>query len=78
MSYSQNGAAFFYWAYKRRKSDHGARRVPVKRKSFSDGMVVFLFALFCGFFGAAVQLVESAMLHLADLVNSIFTLAQFF
>ncbi|KJZ21424.1 hypothetical protein TW83_18895 [Paracoccus sp. S4493] len=69
MGYSQNGAAFFYWAHKRRKTADEARRVAGKVSSLSDGMVVFLFIVLCGLIGAAVHAFNYVMFHAARLIS---------
>ena len=70
MGYSQNGAAFFYWAHKRRKTAAEAHRVASKGSSLSDGMVVFLFAALCGLIGAAVHAFNYAMSHVATMIDT--------
>lgn len=77
MGYSQNGAAFFYWAHKRRKTADEARRVAGKGSSLSDGMVVFLFAAFCGLIGAAVHAFNYAMSHVANFFDAVLSLIPF-
>lgn len=77
MGYSQNGAAFFYWAHKRRKTADEARRGADKDKSFSDGMVVFLFAALCGLIGAAVHAFNYAMSHVAKIFDAALSLIPF-
>lgn len=71
MGYSQNGAAFFYWAHKLRKTAAEAHRVASKGSSLSDGMVVFLFAALCGLIGAAVHAFNYAMSHVSDFFSLI-------
>lgn len=70
MGYSQNGAAFFYWAHKRRKTTDEERRVAGKVSSLSDGMVIFLFAALCGLIGAAVHAFNYAMSHVARVIDT--------
>lgn len=77
MGYSQNGAAFFYWAHKRRKTADEARRVAGKGSSLSDGMVVFLFIVLCGLVGAAVHAFNYAMFHAAKLLDAALSLIPF-
>lgn len=77
MGYSQNGAAFFYWAHKRRKTADEARRVAGKGSSLSDGMVVLLFIVLCGLIGAAVHAFNYAMFHAAKLFDAALSLIPF-
>ena len=77
MGYSQNGAAFFYWAHKRRKTADEARRSADKGNSLSDGMVVFLFAALCGLVGAAVHAFNYAMSQVAQIFDAALSLIPF-
>lgn len=77
MGYSQNGAAFFYWAHKRRKTTDEARRGAEKGNSLSDGMVVFIFAALCGLIGAAVQAFNYAMSQVAQIFDAALSLIPF-
>lgn len=70
MGYSQNGAAFFYWAHKRRKTADEARRGANESNSLSDGMVVFLFAALCGLIGVAIHAFNYAMSHVARIIDT--------
>lgn len=78
MGYSQNGAAFFYWAQKRRKTADEARRFAGKGRSLSDGMVVFLFVALFGFIGAAIHAVSYVMLKVSSLFDAAISLVPFF
>ena len=69
MGYSQNGAAFFYWAHKRRKTADKARRGADKGNSLSDGIVVFLFAALFGLIGAVVHAFNYAMSQVAKIFD---------
>lgn len=69
MGYSQNSAAFFYWAHKRRKTADQASRVAGKGSSLSDGMVIFLFVALCGLIGAAVHAFNYAMSQVAKIFD---------
>lgn len=78
MGYSQNGAAFFYWAQKRRKTADEARRVAGKGRSLSDGMVVFLFVALFAFIGAAIQAASYVMLKVSNLFDAAISSVPFF
>ena len=77
MGYSQNGAAFFYWAHKRRKTADQASRVAGKGSSLSDGMVIFLFVALCGLIGAAVHAFNYAMSQVAQIFDVALSLIPF-
>ena len=77
MGNSQNGAAFFYWAHKRRKTAEEARRVKGKGSSLSDGMVIFLFIAFLGFVGATIQIFSYAVLQVTEFLNAATSLVPF-